>query len=339
MGSVPSPPGELIDAHGRRITDIRLSITDRCNFRCTYCMPPEGLPWLDRSELLTYEEHARIVRVASQSLGINSVRITGGEPLVRHDVSSLVRLIAPLGVNLALTTNGTKLAGQAADLKAAGLHRVNVSLDSVDQATFTKLTGRDELPAVLEGLRVAAEVGFAPVKINAVVIRGVNDDGITDLAGFAREHGYELRFIEFMPLDAHGDWTADQVVPGDEILERIAAAFPLDLHAPGDHTEPAAVYRYRDGRGRVGVISSVTHPFCASCDRMRVTSDGALRACLFALDEIDLKPILRSGASESEVDSQLVDAFQRAAAGKWAGHRIGQVNFLRPSRGMSQIGG
>lgn len=340
-GSAPPPEEDraLIDAHGRRIEDLRISITDRCNLRCSYCMPPEGLPWMDRAELLTFEEHARIVRVAAASLGIRSVRITGGEPLVRDGVADLVRRIAECEVEIALTTNGTRLASQAAELHAAGLDRVNVSLDTIDPEVFEELTGRAELERVLEGLQAAASVGFDPVKINAVVIRGVNDAGIEDLAAFAREQHYELRFIEFMPLDAHGHWSEDQVIPAAEILERIAQAFPLDPHVPAHHTEPAQIYRYADGGGTVGVIPSVTSPFCGSCDRVRITSDGALRACLFALDETDLKSIIRSGASDSEIDELVIAAFRQAAAGKWEGHRIGQVNFTRPARGMSQIGG
>jgi len=328
----------LIDAHGRRVKDLRISITDRCNFRCSYCMPEEGLTWLDRSELLTYEEQARIARVCVQRFGFESIRVTGGEPTVRGQLPRLFELLAPLGVDLAMTTNGVRLPELAADLAAAGLQRVNISLDSLRRETFAALTRRDELDRVLAGIDAALEAGLHPVKINAVVIRGVNDDEVVDIAAFGRAKGVGVRFIEFMPLDAQGAWTMDQVVPAREILDAIDAVFPLESTSSGlDHhgDEPAARYRYRDGSGDVGVIPSVTAPFCASCDRVRITAEGKFRTCLFALDEFDLRAVLRGGGS----DDDLAEAIERAVGTKWAGHHIGKVDFVRPERSMSQIGG
>lgn len=330
-------PEALVDGHGRRVKDLRLSITDRCNFRCTYCMPEEGLRWLPRDQILTYEELARVARVCVERWGFDSVRITGGEPTVRAGLANLIRLLAPLGVDLALTTNGLKLSGMAADLAAAGLHRVNVSLDSLCPHVFERLTRRDELPRVLDGIDAALEAGLGPVKVNTVVMRGVNDSEVVDLAAFGRERGVEVRFIEFMPLDAQGEWSADKVVPAREVLARIDEVFPLEpVGEPGrGHDEPAARYRYLDGRGTVGVIPSVTEPFCGSCDRVRVTAEGKFRTCLFALEEFDLKSVLRGGGSDDDV----AGVIESAVATKWAGHRIGHIDFIRPARSMSQIGG
>ncbi|MFI5045767.1 MAG: GTP 3',8-cyclase MoaA [Acidimicrobiia bacterium] len=340
-GSAASRP--LVDSFGRRVTDLRLSITDRCNLRCTYCMPAEGMQWLPRDEILTYEEQARIVRVCVDRYGFESVRITGGEPLVRAHITRLVEMLAPLGVDIALTTNGVKLAEVAHDLAAAGLTRINVSLDSLEPNAFQRLTRRDDLTRVLTGIDAALDAGLDPVKVNCVVMRGVNDHEVVDLAAFGREKGVGVRFIEFMPLDAEGAWTADQVVSASEILERIDAVFPLtDMPVQGgsshDHVEPAERFRYADGIGDVGVIASVSAPFCEQCDRIRVTAEGKLRTCLFALDEFDLRTILRD-VPEAEVDDLLAAEIERAVAGKWAGHRIGQVDFVRPGRSMSQIGG
>ncbi len=331
----------LVDGFGRRVTDLRVSITDRCNFRCTYCMPEEGLQWLEREALLTYEEQARVVRVCVERFGFESVRITGGEPTVRAHLPRLVEMLAPLGIDISLTTNGVKLAEMAGDLAAAGLARINVSLDSLRRETFFALTRRDELDRVLQGIDAALAAGLDPVKVNTVVIRGVNDDEVADLAAFGRDRGVALRFIEFMPLDADGEWSADKVVPASEILDRIDAMFPLENHhlAGSTHVEPAATFRYVDGRGDVGVIPSVTAPFCESCDRIRITAEGKLRTCLFALDEFDLRSILRSGAPDDELDDRLADAIVGAVATKWAGHHIGRVDFVRPARSMSQIGG
>jgi cyclic pyranopterin phosphate synthase len=337
----------LIDPFGRRVTDLRVSITDRCNFRCAYCMPEEGMRWLPKTELLTYEEHHRIAAVCVERFGFSAVRITGGEPLVRAHVPRLVGMLAPLGVDLALTTNGVKLPELAHDLAGAGLRRVNVSLDTLRRDTFRELTRRDELDRVLAGIDAAVDAGLSPVKVNCVVIRGVNDDEVVEMAGWARDRGVGMRFIEFMPLDATGEWSIDRVVPAREVIERIDAAFPLaavpvagtgSQPQPG-HVEPAERFEYVDGRGDVGVIASVTEPFCANCDRVRVTAEGQLRTCLFAVHEHDLRSILRSGRAGVDLDDALADAIEGAVATKWAGHRIGQVTFVRPPRSMSQIGG
>jgi GTP 3',8-cyclase len=349
--SIPVP---LVDAHARRVRDLRISITDRCNFRCTYCMPVEGMEWLPRDQLLTYEEIARIARVCVERFGFESIRLTGGEPLVRAHIVRLVELLAPLGVDLALTTNGVKLPELAHDLAGAGLERVNVSLDSLRRDVFLALTRRDELDRVIAGIDAALDAGMRPVKVNCVVMRGVNDDEVVDLAAFGRSKGVGMRFIEFMPLDADEAWNRDKVVPAREILERIDAVFPLestpsvevDIETPGGHVEPAARYQYRDGQGDVGVIASVTEPFCDNCDRVRLTAEGKLRTCLFALDETDLRVLVRgasdlgdSGLDDPELDDRLADALVGAVGKKWAGHRIGQVDFIRPGRSMSQIGG
>jgi len=318
-----------------------VSITDRCNFRCAYCMPAEGMAWLPREELLTYEEIARVARVCVERFGFRSVRVTGGEPLVRAHVTRLVEMLATLDVDLALTTNGVKLPELAHDLRAAGLRRVNVSLDSLRRETFLALTRRDELDRVLAGIDAAIDAGLAPVKVNAVVIRGVNDDEIVNLAAFARDKGVGLRFIEFMPLDAEATWSRDKVVPAAEILDRLDAVFSIEPVADEAGAEPAARYRYRDGRGEVGVIASVTAPFCGNCDRVRLTAEGQFRTCLFALEEFDLRKELRVGAglAETDLDDRLAAAIAGAVGTKWAGHRIGDDDFVRPARSMSQIGG
>jgi cyclic pyranopterin phosphate synthase len=348
MAAAPVP---LIDPFDRRVKDLRISITDRCNFRCTYCMPAEGMKWLPREELLTYEEQARIARVCVERFGFEAVRITGGEPTLRAHLPRLITMLAPLGVDLALTSNGVKLPEMAHDLAAAGLRRINVSLDSLRADTFAALTRRDDLDRVVAGIDAALDAGLDPVKVNCVVMRGVNDDEIVDLAEFGRSKGVGVRFIEFMPLDAEGTWTMDQVVPAEEILQRVDAAFPLEPAgepaAAGVGAEPATRYRYRDGGGDVGVIPSVTEPFCDNCDRVRVTAEGKFRTCLFALDEFDLRAILRDGTGpagpremdDSQMDDRLAAEIERAVGTKWAGHRIGQVNFVRPARSMSQIGG
>ena len=333
-----APSNVLIDPYGRRVKDLRISITDRCNFRCTYCMPEEGLTWLDRSDLLTYEEQARVARICVERFGFESIRITGGEPTVRGHLVRLFELLAPIGVDLAMTTNGVRLPDLAGDLAAAGLQRVNISIDSLRRETFLALTRRDELDRVLAGIDAALAAGLDPVKVNAVVIRGVNDDEVVDIAAYGRSKGVGVRFIEFMPLDAQGEWTMDQVVPAREILDAIDAVFPLESTMAGlDHSgdEPAARYRYRDGIGDVGVIPSVTAPFCESCDRVRITAEGKFRTCLFALDEYDLRSVLRTGGS----DDAVADEIARAVGTKWAGHHIGKVDFIRPDRSMSQIGG
>ena len=330
-------PAALVDPFGRTVKDLRISITDRCNLRCTYCMPEEGMRWLPREELLTYEEQARIAEVCVERFGFDAIRITGGEPTVRAHFPRLVMLLAPLRVDLAMTTNGTRLAEMAHDLAEAGLRRINVSLDSLRRDVFFELTRRDELDRVLAGIDAPLDAGLDPVKINCVVMRGVNAAEVVDLAAYGRDRGVGVRFIEFMPLDAGEKWSMDQVVPAREILDRIDAAFPLERdHTPGpDHVPPAQRFRYADGRGDVGVIASVTEPFCEQCDRVRVTAEGQFRTCLFALEEFDLRAVLRGGGS----DDDLAAVIESAVATKWAGHRIGQVNFVRPPRSMSQIGG
>jgi cyclic pyranopterin phosphate synthase len=324
---------ELTDGFGRVHRDLRISVTDRCNFRCTYCMPAEGMVWMPREDLLTFEEIERVARVCVERFGIDSIRLTGGEPTVRAHLPLLVSKLAPLGVDLAMTTNGATLRMVAPALHAAGLTRVNVSLDTLRPERFAALTLRDQLDTVLDGIDAALEAGMAPVKVNTVVMRGTNDDEVVDLAAFGRERGVTLRFIEWMPLDAEHRWESDAVVSQAEIVAAIDAVFPLEPLRRG--SEPAERFVYRDGRGEVGVIASVTRPFCDSCDRIRLTADGQLRACLFAVEEVDLRTLLRDGASDDQVSA----AVQRCVAGKWAGHQIGQVTFVQPPRSMSQIGG
>jgi GTP 3',8-cyclase len=343
----------LKDSLGRQVHDLRISVTDRCNFRCTYCMPHEEMHWLPRTEVLTFGEIERVARVFVERFGVTSVRVTGGEPTVRAHLPELVAQLAHLPVELSMTTNGATLDHLAAPLKKAGLDRVTISCDSLRPERFAGITGRDMLPQVLAGLAAAVHAGLAPVKLNAVLVRGVNDDEVVDLARFGRERGVEVRFIEFMPLDGDGQWSLDRVVPANEILERLDAVFPLAPVAadgtaegappgeatghlrPGRGPEPADRYRYLDGSGYVGVIASVTRPFCANCDRVRLTAEGSLRSCLFAVRERDLRAILRGGGT----DDDLAEAIISEVASKWAGHAIGKVNFVRPSRSMSQIGG
>jgi GTP 3',8-cyclase len=329
----------LVDTYGRVHRDLRISVTDRCNFRCTYCMPAEGMDWLPRSEVLTFEEVERIARVCVERFGVDSIRLTGGEPTVRAHLPVLVGKVAALRtgdgrpVDLALTTNGATLRSVAADLREAGLRRVNVSLDTLRRDRFVTLTRRDELDHVLEGIDAAVAAGLDPVKVNVVVMRGVNDDEIVDLAKFGRERGTTVRFIEWMPLDADQQWRSDAVVSQAEIVAAIDAVHPIEPVARGH--QPAERFVYRDGAGEVGVIPSVTRPFCDTCDRIRLTAEGQLRSCLFAADEVDLRALVRGGATDDEV----ADAVRRCVAGKWAGHMIGQATFVRPRRSMSQIGG
>jgi cyclic pyranopterin phosphate synthase len=325
--------GGLTDSYGRVHRDLRISITDRCNLRCTYCMPAEGMQWLPRSEVLTFEEIERVARICVERFGFDSIRLTGGEPTVRAHLPVLVEKLAALPIDLAITTNGATLALVAHDLAAAGLKRINVSLDSLRRDRVLELTRRDCLDQVLEGIDAAIDAGLSPVKVNVVLMRGVNDDEIVELAAFGRDRGVIVRFIEFMPLDADGAWKRDQVVDRDEVVSSIHAVFPLDAVARGN--APAERFVYRDGKGEIGVIASVSAAFCSSCDRIRLTAEGTVRSCLFALDETDLRALLRDGSS----DDHLAAAIERCVAGKWAGHGIEQVQFVRPSRSMSQIGG
>jgi cyclic pyranopterin phosphate synthase len=332
-GSFKEVGSPLVDSFGRQVQDLRISITDRCNFRCSYCMPREGLRWLPRPEILTFEEIERVTRVFVERFGITSVRITGGEPTVRAHLPQLIERLAAFPVELSMTTNGATLDGLARELRRAGLHRVTVSCDSLRPDRFAEITGRDMLGPVLAGIRAALESGLRPVKLNAVVVRDVNDDEVVELARFGRESGVEVRYIEFMPLDATGQWSADKVVPSAEVIGRISEIYPLEPMSCGP--EPAQRYRYLDGGGTVGVVASVTKPFCADCDRVRITAEGALRSCLFAVRETDLRAILRGGGT----DDDLAQAIAAEVWRKWAGHSIGKVQFVRPARSMSQIGG
>ncbi|MCC5953646.1 MAG: GTP 3',8-cyclase MoaA [Acidimicrobiia bacterium] len=324
----------LLDGFGRRHTDLRLSVTDRCNFRCTYCMPAEGMQFRPRSELLTYEEIERLTRLLVERYGITSIRLTGGEPTVRAHLPVLVAKLARLGVDLALTTNGATLGLVAGDLADAGLQRINISLDSLRRDRFAEITRRDGLADVLAGIDAAVAAGLSPVKINCVVAAGVNDDEVVDFAAFGRERGVTVRFIEFMPLDADGGWRPADVVSAEQIVERIDAVFPLE-EAGGRGSAPAERWRYRDGAGEVGIIPTVTKAFCSTCDRIRLTADGQFRTCLFAHDEYDLRGALRGGAD----DDALAQIIEGAVTAKWAGHGIGTEQFIRPPRSMSQIGG
>ncbi len=325
---------DLVDPFGRVIRDLRISVTDRCNFRCTYCMPAEGMEWLPRSVVLTFEEIHRVSRIFVARFGVEGIRLTGGEPTVRAHLPMLISQLSGLGVDLAMTTNGATLRNSAEELRSAGLRRINISLDTLHADRFEQMTRRNELENVLAGIDAAVAAGFSPVKINAVIERGVNDDEIVDLARFGRERGVEVRFIEFMPLDATGHWANDRVVGQDEIVERIAEVFPLE-QMPARGAAPADRWRYLDGAGTVGVIPSVTKPFCGDCDRVRLTAEGQFRTCLFATDEFDLREIMRSGGD----DDALAERIIAAVGTKWAGHQINRVEFIRPNRSMSQIGG
>jgi cyclic pyranopterin phosphate synthase len=331
-----TPGAALVDTHGRTVRDLRVSVTDRCNLRCVYCMPAEGMPWLPKDQLLTYEEIARFARVAI-GLGITGIRLTGGEPTVRMDLAVLVRMLHDLApdLDLSLTTNGLKLAAMADELRQAGLRRVNVSLDTLDPERFRAIARRDRFHDVIAGLEAARRVGFHPIKINAVLMRGFNQDEAVRLAAWGREQGYELRFIEWMPLDFQHTWSRERLVPAQEILERIGAVHPLEPAPGADPSAPATLYRYLDGRGQVGVIASVTRPFCGHCDRIRLTADGQIRTCLFSLTEYDFRAALRGGASEQEIAGLLRAAVWR----KEPGHLINSPYFRQPERGMSAIGG
>ena len=331
---------DLVDSFGRVVRDLRISVTDRCNFRCTYCMPAEGMTWLDRSEVLAYEEIERVARICVETFGVDSLRLTGGEPTVRAHLPQLIAKLAALRLpdgtkpDIALTTNGATLRNIALELRNAGLDRINVSLDSLKPERFFAMTRRDELHNVLAGIAEAQIAGFSPMKVNAVVERGANDDEILDLVRYGRDNNVEVRFIEFMPLDATNEWERNKVVSQDEIVATIAAEFPLEL-MPSRGAAPADRWRFLDGKGTVGVIPSVTHPFCGDCDRVRLTSDGQFRTCLFATDESDIRSLLRNGGTDEEI----AELIQVAVGAKWAGHQINQVNFIRPNRSMSQIGG
>jgi cyclic pyranopterin phosphate synthase len=326
----------LFDGHGRRIGDLRVSVTDRCNFRCQYCMPAEGLPWLERSEILTFEEIERLVAMFV-SMGVGDVRLTGGEPLVRRDFPQLVaRLAAVDGLqDLSVTTNGYLLERDAAALVEAGIQRVNVSIDSLQRDKFFEMTRRDALPQVLRGLDALAEhPEVHPIKVNAVAMRGFTEDEALRFADFARSTAFQVRFIEFMPLDADHAWSPESVLTGDELRSLIHATYPLE-ELPREPSATARVFRFADGNGEIGFINPVSEPFCADCNRVRLTAEGKLRTCLFSLHETDLRGPLRSGVSDDELEKVIRDAVWR----KELKHHVGEKGFRQPARSMSAIGG
>ncbi|TCC66623.1 GTP 3',8-cyclase MoaA [Kribbella pittospori] len=328
----------LADRFGRVATDLRVSLTDRCNLRCSYCMPEEGLDWLAKPELLTDDEVVRLVSVAVKHLGVQEIRFTGGEPLLRRGLVGIVARTTELAPRpeVSLTTNGIGLARQAQALKDAGLDRVNVSLDTIDQDTFIELARRDRLKDVLAGLDAAQAAGLTPVKVNAVLMRGVNDQQAPQLLEYCLERGYELRFIEQMPLDAQHGWNRATMVTADEILEQLSDRFDLEpTDAATRGSAPAESFTVRGGPQTVGIIASVTRPFCGDCDRVRLTADGQVRDCLFARTESDLRSALRGGAD----DEELADRWRRAMRNKLPGHGINDPSFLQPTRPMSAIGG
>lgn len=330
----PALAGPLVDRFGRHHDDLRLSITDRCNLRCVYCMA-EDATFLPREELLTAEELVRVARVA-RSLGVRALRVTGGEPLVRADVVEIVGGLAGLGFqDLSLTTNATRLAALAGRLAAAGLRRVNVSCDSLREERFGRIRRRGRLPVVLEAMDAAERAGLAPVKVNVVLARGVNEDEVLDFAAFARQHRRVVRFIEYMPLDGPGAWRRELVVPSDEVLAVVGSRWPLLPVAQAGDPAPAERYRFADGQGEIGVIATVTRPFCGTCNRLRVTAEGNVRNCLFSDQEGALRPLLRAGAPDEAIAAVLAGT----VAAKRAGHGIDEPGFLRPRRSMSMIGG
>jgi cyclic pyranopterin phosphate synthase len=326
----------LVDGHGRLIEDLRVSVTDRCNFRCQYCMPAEGLPWLAGDEVLSFEEITRLVGLLS-TMGVADVRLTGGEPLVRKDFPRLVAMLSALGGvrDLSITTNGFLLRRDGAALVAAGATRFNVSIDSLQRHRFHELTRRDSLAQVLDGLAaLAALPDVGPIKVNAVALRGFTEDEVPAFVELARSTNYQVRFIEFMPLDADHAWTRAQVLSGAELQTLIAALHPLEA-LPRERSATARVYRFADGRGQIGFINSVSEPFCADCNRIRLTADGRLRTCLFSLNETDLRGPLRAGADDDQVEQIIRDAVWR----KELKHHIGEPGFIQPARTMSAIGG
>jgi GTP 3',8-cyclase len=328
----------LADSYGRVATDLRVSLTDRCNLRCSYCMPPEGLDWLPKPEVLSDDEVIRLVRIGVERLGITEVRFTGGEPLLRRGLPDLVARTGQLGPRpeISLTTNAIGLARVAAPLREAGLDRINISLDTLRPEVFAALAKRDRLADVLAGLAAATAAGLSPVKVNAVLMRGLNEDEAVPLLAFCLEHGYQLRFIEQMPLDAQHGWRRSDMVTADEILARLSAA--VTLTPEGEQARgsaPAETFLINGGPAKVGVIGSVTRPFCGSCDRVRLTADGQVRNCLFARTESNLRDPMRAGAS----DDELAARWRAAVAAKLPGHGINDPGFLQPTRPMSAIGG
>jgi GTP 3',8-cyclase len=351
-----SQDGLLVDSHGRVMRDLRISVTDRCNFRCLYCLPeteaafnfyrgrwanlPNSTPiarqWAPRASILTFEEIERLVRLCV-GLGIEKIRLTGGEPLLRQELEKLVEKLARIeGIrDLAMTTNGFHFEQKAVALRQAGLRRISFSLDSLDRANFQKMTGRDALGEVLEGIRLAQELELHPVKVNAVIIRGINDHEIEDLADFAFRNGLSLRFIEFMPLDSARAWLKELVVPGREILERIQVRFELVPTKSSNASETARRWGFKNGPGEIGIIAPVSEPFCGHCNRLRLTADGHFRTCLFSVTEHDVRSRLRNGASDEELQAYLKQVVWQ----KEARHHIGEPEFVAPTRSMSCIGG
>jgi cyclic pyranopterin phosphate synthase len=326
----------LLDGHGREISDLRVSVTDRCNFRCQYCMPADGLPWLDREEILSFEEIERIVRLLAR-MGITDLRLTGGEPLVRRDFPRLVSMLAGVpGIDdLSLTTNAYLLERDAVALVEAGITRVNVSIDSLQRDRFFQLTRRDSLPQVLAGLgAIGRHPSVQPIKVNAVALRGFTEEEALPFAEFARSTSYQVRFIEFMPLDGDHAWSKDQVLSGEEIRAIVDRVYPLE-ERPREPHATARVFRFKDGKGELGFINPVSEPFCADCNRIRLTADGKLRTCLFSIHETDLRAVLRGGASDGELETVVRDAVWR----KELKHRVGEPGFRQPPRTMSAIGG
>jgi GTP 3',8-cyclase len=335
----PARPDDprLVDRFGRVATDLRISLTDRCNLRCTYCMPAEGLPWMPRAEQLTDAELVRLITIAVRDLGVHELRFTGGEPLLRRGLEDVIAASAALTPrpDISLTTNGIGLARRAAALAAAGVNRLNVSLDTLRPDRFAEITRRDRLGDVLDGMAAAREAGLSPVKINTVLLRGVNDDEAVDLLRFAVDHRYELRFIEQMPLDAQHGWERAEMVTAGEILAALRTAFTLTADGHERGAAPAERWLVDGGPATVGVIASVTRPFCGACDRTRLTADGQVRSCLFARGETDLRALVRGGAADTEI----ADVWRTAMWGKLAGHGIDEPGFLQPDRPMSAIGG
>jgi cyclic pyranopterin phosphate synthase len=327
--------GPLVDTFGRVADDLRISVTDRCNFRCTYCMPAEGLTWLPKHEILTFEELTRLLGIFV-GLGVRGLKVTGGEPLVRADLPVLIGMFRAVGpdLDISLTTNGVLLDRLAGPLAEAGVDRATISCDSLLRHRFAEMTRRDALDKVLAGMVAAEAAGLTPIKVNCVVIGGTNEDEVVDFARWSRETGYEVRFIEYMPLDAQHAWERDKVVPAARILDAIDGEFPLVADGPGH--EPATTFGFADGApGRIGVIPSVTEPFCDTCNRIRITAEGMFRNCLFALDETDLRAPLRDGAFDRELELLI----RRGLWTKWSGHRINHPDFVQPARSMSMIGG
>jgi cyclic pyranopterin phosphate synthase len=335
--AVAPMPEQLVDGFGRVHTNLRISVTDRCNIRCFYCMPADNVQFMKRDLLLSFEEIVRFVKIAVP-LGLNQIRLTGGEPLVRKDLHRLVAMLAeiPEIVDIGLTTNGILLGEQALDLWNAGLRRINVSLDALDPAKFEEITRRPGYEKVIEGIRRAQEVGFQPVKVNAVAIRGITESEVVPFGHFARDAGVEIRFIEFMPLDADNQWERGKVLFADEIVEMLSRGImPLRPVAGANRNAPATELEFDDGVGRIGFISSVSRPFCGNCDRFRITADGKLRNCLFSLEETDVRSLLRNG----HPDAEIAQAIRDSIAAKKEGHEINTARFIQPIRPMHSIGG